>query len=523
MGRAKLFLGILICFIFFPIHTFAAKETVWQQLNLGPDFNFYSVCVHPKNKDIIFVGTDRSVLKVIKEKEAQEVLNVTGDTKTVNYLSYFQYKKRNILFAATGNGLFISKNDGRNWNKVFDGKSRGEKNCNYVCVSLNRIFLATDYGLFYSDDLKTWNKVSGDLLNTEVLNIIADYSNPKVLYAVSSRGVFKSLDLGQYWQRIFTWIAQDTEESDENSDDDKLSEETSISQINFIAQDRKKHNIFYLATIFGIFKSEDDAGTWQKFNEQGLFDRKLIQVFVSKENNLYVLSKRSIFEYKDEIWHNLYRGLDSENLRFLFQDIEDNFLLATQQGLYRSKEELIRDNKIVKDEKNILEHFKDEPTIQDVQKVAIKYAEVSPQKIINWRRQAAARAFLPELDLAYDKNVYGSSTGAFAVGPKDWGVNFKWDLADLIYNPDQTSIDVRSRLMVQLRDDILNEVTRIYFERRRLQAELFMSPPQDTRKIIEKELRLEELTASIDALTGGYFSKAIEKSKKYSKNKRGER
>ena len=81
----------------------------------------------------------------------------------------------------------------------------------------------------------------------------------------------------------------------------------------------------------------------------------------------------------------------------------------------------------------------------------------------------------------------------------------------LFWNEHQTTIDIRSKLMVQLREDILNEVTRIYFERRRLQVEL-----ADNKSIVgaqraKKDLRLQELTASIDALTGGRFSDGIER------------
>ena len=60
--------------------------------------------------------------------------------------------------------------------------------------------------------------------------------------------------------------------------------------------------------------------------------------------------------------------------------------------------------------------------------------------------------------------------------------------------------------MVQLRNDIVDEVTRTYFERRRLQISLLIDPPSDQPKTLEKELRLQELTALIDGLTGGYFS-----------------
>lgn len=63
--------------------------------------------------------------------------------------------------------------------------------------------------------------------------------------------------------------------------------------------------------------------------------------------------------------------------------------------------------------------------------------------------------------------------------------------------------------MVQLRNDLLDEVTRLYFERRRLQLELSANMPDEKDEKALKHLRLEELTANIDALTGGYLSEAL--------------
>jgi hypothetical protein len=62
-----------------------------------------------------------------------------------------------------------------------------------------------------------------------------------------------------------------------------------------------------------------------------------------------------------------------------------------------------------------------------------------------------------------------------------------------------------------LREDILNEVTRIYFERRRLQIEALKMPAQQDDFFVERKMRIEELTALIDALTGGEFSEAMER------------
>ena len=169
---------------------------------------------------------------------------------------------------------------------------------------------------------------------------------------------------------------------------------------------------------------------------------------------------------------------------------------------------------------DILSRFEGEPGIIDVQKAAIEYAEVHPDKIKKWRDAAARKAFLPNVSMGLDRYVTdywhwdsGTNPDTLQKG-KDtvsWDVTMTWDMGELIWNSDQTSIDTRSKLMVELRDDIMNEVTRTYFERRRLQIDLLASPPQDLKLSLEKELRLQELTADIDALTGNYFSEHLQK------------
>lgn len=160
----------------------------------------------------------------------------------------------------------------------------------------------------------------------------------------------------------------------------------------------------------------------------------------------------------------------------------------------------------------------DEPSILELHKAAIRYAEVSPDKIKTWRRQAALKALLPEVSVGYDRDVDSTITSAtssgktsYTIGPNDesYGFDFsvKWDLGDLVYNGDQTSIDSRSKLMVQLRNDILTQLNTAYFERKKLQNELAKYPDKESPAYLERELKIEELTAQIDAFTGGYLSR----------------
>ena len=61
----------------------------------------------------------------------------------------------------------------------------------------------------------------------------------------------------------------------------------------------------------------------------------------------------------------------------------------------------------------------------------------------------------------------------------------------------------------QLLEKVLGEVTRLYFERRRLQVDMLLNPKSDLLGQVKDELRLRELTANVDALTGGRFSAGL--------------
>jgi hypothetical protein len=62
--------------------------------------------------------------------------------------------------------------------------------------------------------------------------------------------------------------------------------------------------------------------------------------------------------------------------------------------------------------------------------------------------------------------------------------------------------------VIKLRDDVLDEVTQLYFERRRVMVELFARPDAPPAEKLRLRLRAAELAAGIDAWTGGWFARA---------------
>ena len=88
-------------------------------------------------------------------------------------------------------------------------------------------------------------------------------------------------------------------------------------------------------------------------------------------------------------------------------------------------------------------------------------------------------------------------------------VKVEWRLDKLVMSSEQIRIINESQKTVKLREKLLDEVTRLYFDRRRLQVDQLLKPPRSIEDQIENELRLQEMTANLDALTGGAFSASV--------------
>ena len=83
-----------------------------------------------------------------------------------------------------------------------------------------------------------------------------------------------------------------------------------------------------------------------------------------------------------------------------------------------------------------------------------------------------------------------------------------WDLSRIVFNPDELGAHYQALRMSDIRRELESVVVRLYFERRRLKAEALASDANDTASEIRLDLRIQEIEAELDALTGGAFSRA---------------
>jgi len=515
-ARSLLLLLITGFFIFF-ITKFCLAE--WEIASHGINEPCANLIFVDKGTNAVYAGTDHFVY--VSEDEGnswKQIFSVAGQSNKINFISTMPGNNP-FLLVAVDDGLYLSLNSGKEWHKSYQKKV----NC-ISCVTPNCIYIGTDEGVFFSgDSADTWQLITAGL-GTIVIKSVEPGAAGKI-YACTEDHIFKSDNSKDAWSGVYSLIRKDAPEEvlyEEYSEE----LEESFTRINSIVVDLQNPKYIYAAASKGVLFSANEGKDWSFMTRLGLGASEVKHAVILK-GRPYAATYKGVFEYnmEDARWIQVYAGVGLKDARFLSIDPKNSTIwVAAGNGIFKSKNtEGFSSANMQGLPKHITERFKNEPSVADIQRAAIKYAEVHPGKIERWRKLAAKKALLPKISTSVGNNVTdlwhwetGSSTRAYddvlmkGDAALEWSVGASWDLGEMIWNSDQTSIDVRSRLMVELRDDILDDITRLYYERRRLQVDMLTSPPKSEKEYYDKLLRVEELTANMDALTGGYFTAKLQ-------------
>lgn len=160
--------------------------------------------------------------------------------------------------------------------------------------------------------------------------------------------------------------------------------------------------------------------------------------------------------------------------------------------------------------------FAGEPTVEDAIEAAMDHFGLGTDRIASLRRRANLSALLPQVEASTRSNSSDLTLDRFdfvtlpdQVAAQDLGegsvteyqVSAGWDLSRLAFNP--SSLDINS--MVTLHQDLAEEVISAFYLRRRLMLSLAMNPPDDPVTRSSVEMRLQQATATLNALTGDLF------------------
>lgn len=159
---------------------------------------------------------------------------------------------------------------------------------------------------------------------------------------------------------------------------------------------------------------------------------------------------------------------------------------------------------------SILEHFRHEPSVRELQRAAVRLAEVEPERVRSWLRRAGKAAILPalrvrvgrgltELTHEVDAQLYSTTD--------DWSASIEatWSLDRLVFDRNEVYASREAQRLAGHREELLTRIAQLYYARRRLQVEALQQP--DAPAAVDRAIEIDELTAVLDGLTDNALTK----------------
>ncbi len=164
-----------------------------------------------------------------------------------------------------------------------------------------------------------------------------------------------------------------------------------------------------------------------------------------------------------------------------------------------------------------------EPAV--LQRAVLTYQGLTTGALRRVEERMQNAAWLPEVRMSlgfgrdrsherdYDQTFSTGAVRSLVDSSRDHDTGFdvslvlSWDLDRLVAPEDAIAVSRERRELVELRDQVLERVNRLYFERHRARAALAALPLDSEAERAELEIRIRELAANLDAWTGGMFSR----------------
>jgi hypothetical protein len=159
-----------------------------------------------------------------------------------------------------------------------------------------------------------------------------------------------------------------------------------------------------------------------------------------------------------------------------------------------------------------------------LQRAVLAYQELAPARTSEIESRARWKGLYPELraTAGFDRDGEwnGEHNTTFTSGAfhnladlhhdnhhgYDAAVTLVWELSDFVAPDDPLAVSRERRLVVSLRDQVLERVNHLYFQRLRVLGQLADLAADDAKRA-ELELTAAEIAAQLDAWSGGMFSR----------------
>lgn len=294
-----------------------------------------SIALHPTNANILYVATNDAVYKSRDGGGTWEKFP-SFSARRVTTLAIDPLLPAAIYAGTMGDAVYKSPDGGQHWLPHNVGLKEHVSFINQFVfnpAASEQIYAATTVGAFYSKDAgREWVERMNGMKEVHIVTSIAiNPREPAVLYAGTTGGVYRSDDGATNWKKINNGLIPETE----------LMAAMALG-VNAIEIDRTNPDVVYAGTTKGLFHTVNKGEQWERIG-QSISDPFISSLVLhpKEPSQLYIGGPAGIWKTSDggKTWQAMNQGLATLNIRALAMDprhVQTLYAGTNGSGLYRS-------------------------------------------------------------------------------------------------------------------------------------------------------------------------------------------
>jgi photosystem II stability/assembly factor-like uncharacterized protein len=294
-----------------------------------------SIALHPTNANILYVATNDAVYKSRDGGGTWERFP-SFSARRVTTLAIDPLLPATIYAGTMGDAVYKSPDGGQHWLPHNVGLKEHVSFVNQFVFHpalSEKIYIATTVGVFYTKDAgREWEERMNGMKEVHIVTSIAiNPKDPTILFGGTTGGMYRSDDAAMSWKRINNGLIPESE----------LMASMALG-VNAIEIDRTSPTIVYAGTTKGLFRTTNKGEQWERIG-QSLADPFISSILLhpTETAQLYVGGPKGVWKSLDsgKTWHALNHGLVTLNIRALAMDPKNPQILyagTNGSGLYRT-------------------------------------------------------------------------------------------------------------------------------------------------------------------------------------------
>ena len=272
-----------------------------------------SIALHPTNANILYVATNDAVYKSRDGGGTWERFP-SFSARRVTTLAIDPLLPATIYAGTMGDAVYKSPDGGQHWLPHNVGLKEHVSFVNQFVFHpalSEKIYIATTVGAFYTKDAgREWEERMNGMKEVHIVTSIAiNPKDPTILFGGTTGGMYRSDDAAMSWKRINNGLIPES----------NLMDSMALG-VNAIEIDRTNPNVIYAGTTKGLFRTTDKGEQWERIG-QSLPDPFISSILIhpTEPSQLYVGAPKGVWKSSDsgKTWQAMNQGLATQNIRAL--------------------------------------------------------------------------------------------------------------------------------------------------------------------------------------------------------------